>query len=314
MSDPSEETLRKEGWPFSLTAASLLVVSMAVRVAGQDRTPAMPHPSTPDATVGEAAKAEGPDDVEAGVQLVEEGEFEKGIVALDAAVQRLTGPERHGRRARAYVYLGIAYFGLAQVEAARERFRAALGEVGDLKLSADEYPPRVVDLFEQARREVAAVGTRSDAPSLPAGTPVRVTSREAGQLRGAVVAMDEGWLSLGSEGGSPVRLPLASIDKIEQLVGRRSNTLRGVAVGVVAGIGLGLLMPVDSSDCSTTSDSFCSRGEALGAGVLTGALVGVVVGALTHHDVWAPVRVDLGRTSASPARHSGFRAALSLRF
>jgi hypothetical protein len=305
--------LRKEGWPFSFTAASLLVVSLAAHVEGQDRTPAVPLPSTPNTAVGEAAKAGGSDDVEAGVQLVEEGEFEKGIVVLDAAVQRLTGPEKHGQRARAYVYLGIAYFGLAQIEAARERFRAALGEVGDLTLSADEYPPRVVDLFEQARREVNALGAR-DAPSLPQGTVVRVTSREMGQLRGVVVAMDEKWLTLGSEGSPPSRLPLASIDRMEQLVGRKSNTVRGVLTGVAAGVLIGVLMPVDPSDCSMTSDAFCSRSEAVGAGALTGALFGVVVGALTHSDVWAPVPTDRGRISALPARRSGFRAALSVRF
>lgn len=275
----------------------------------------MPHPSTPDATVGEAAKADGSDDVEAGVRLVEEGEFEKGIVVLDAAVHRLTGPEKHERRARAYVYLGIAYFGLAQIEAARDRFRAALAEVGNLTLSSDEYPPRVVDLFEQARREVSAQGARGAAfSSLPEGTRVRVTSRESGQLRGFVLAMDERWLTLGSEGSPPFRLPLASIDKMEQVVGRRRNTVRGVAAGVVAGVLLGLVLPVDPNDCSTTSDSFCSRGEAVGGGALTGGLFGVVVGALTHSDVWAPVRIDHARTSASPAGHSGLRVALTLRF
>ena len=280
-------------WSFSFTAASLLVVSVAAHAPGQDRPTG---------------------DVESGVQLVEEGEFEKGIVVLDAAVQRLTGPEKHGQRARAYVYLGIAYFGLAQIEAARERFRAALGEVGDLTLSTDEYPPRVVDLFEQARREVNALGAARDAPSLPQGTAVRVTSREMGQLRGVVVAMDEKWLTLGSEGSPPSRLPLASIDRMEQLVGRKTNTVRGVVAGAAVGVLLGFLLPVDPSDCSTTDDPFCSRGEAMGAGVLTGALVGVVVGALTHSDVWAPVPTDRVRTSALPASRSGFRAALSVRF
>lgn len=298
---------------LSLTAASLLVVSLASHAEGQDPTPAVPRSTTPATTVSEAAKAGESSEVEVGVQLVEEGEFEKGIVVLDAAVRRLAGPEKHGQRARAYVYLGIAYFGLAQVEAARERFRAALGEVGDLTLSADEYPPRVVDLFEQARREVSALGARG-APGLPQGTHVRVTSREAGRLRGSVVAMDETWLTLGSEGSAPYRLPLASIDKMEQQVGRKSNIWRGVVVGVVAGALVGLVLPVDSGDCSATSESFCSRGEAMAGGVLTGALVGVLVGALTHHDVWAPVRTDLGRTSASPTRRSGLRVALSLRF
>jgi hypothetical protein len=283
-------------WSFSFTAASLLVVSVAAHAA-----------------VDEAAKAGASDDVESGVQLVEEGEFEKGIVVLDAAVQRLTGPEKHGQRARAYVYLGIAYFGLAQIEAARERFRAAIGEVGDLTLSADEYPPRIVDLFEQARREVNALGAR-DAPTLPQGTPVRVAGRETGQLRGVVLAMDEKWLTLGSEGSPPLRVPLASIDRMEHLVGRKRNTVRGVVIGVGAGVLFGVLMPVDPNDCSTTDDAFCSRGEAVGAGALTGALFGALVGALTHSDVWAPVPTDRVRTSALPARRSGFRAALSVRF
>jgi hypothetical protein len=74
------------------------------------------------------------------------------------------------------------------------------------------------------------------------------------------------------------------------------------------------VLPVDPSDCSMTSDAFCSRGEAVSAGAITGGLAGVIVGALTHSDVWAPVPTGPGRISAIPARRSGFRASLSLRF
>jgi hypothetical protein len=271
--------------------------------------------STACASPTEQPQAGVADGIEAGVRLVEEGDFEKGIVVLDAAVRQLRGPETGRLRARGYVYLGIAYLGLAQMEAAKERFRAALGEAADLTLSAYDYPPRVVDLFEQARREMRntpALGR--PLAVVPEGSRVRLRSRDTGDIRGVVVAIDQTSLTLGSEGGAPMRVPLSSIETMHQIVGRRSNTIRGLVIGAASGALLGLTFSTNANDCGAESLNFCSRAEAVGGGVLTGALFGVAVGALTRHDVWAPVTLEVSRTGSAAGRKAGVRAALGFRF
>jgi tetratricopeptide (TPR) repeat protein len=58
-------------------------------------------------------------DVAEGVRRVENGEFESGIAALDAAARRLIaagGTTMSPQLAQAYLYLGIAYMGRSQQE------------------------------------------------------------------------------------------------------------------------------------------------------------------------------------------------------
>ncbi|HXB54062.1 MAG TPA: hypothetical protein VN461_04715 [Vicinamibacteria bacterium] len=58
-------------------------------------------------------------DVAEGVRRVENGEFESGIAALDAAARRLVaagGTTMSPQLAQAYLYLGIAYMGRSQQE------------------------------------------------------------------------------------------------------------------------------------------------------------------------------------------------------
>ena len=55
--------------------------------------------------------------------------------------------------AQAYLHLGIAYLALDQRDKARARFGDALRQDKDLKLRPERYSPKVIAVFEEARRE-----------------------------------------------------------------------------------------------------------------------------------------------------------------
>ena len=98
---------------------------------------------------GEAPVADPP--LRAAMKLVQDGDLERGVVALDGALRRL-GPERVAERATGHLYLGMACLGLSQASRARrhlgEAWALRAGEPLDPKL----FPPRVIALYEQNRR------------------------------------------------------------------------------------------------------------------------------------------------------------------
>src|SRR6185503_17821806 len=113
--------------------------------------------------------------VQKGVRLVDEGDYHAAIVVLDAAAQRLAKDTTKVKDlSQAYLYLGIAYVGKGHEAAAKAKFREAVSQIKDLSLSADRYPPKVIDLFEAAKDEA----TRGvSAP--PASKPVARSAPEA---------------------------------------------------------------------------------------------------------------------------------------
>jgi hypothetical protein len=107
-----------------------------------------------------------------GMKQVDEGEFDNAIVTLDTAARRLAAdPKRVRELSQAYLYLGIAYVGKGHEAAAKAKFREALAGMKDLSLSAERFPPKVVDLFEAARADARAespLPTSAAAPAPPA--------------------------------------------------------------------------------------------------------------------------------------------------
>jgi hypothetical protein len=108
-----------------------------------------------------------------GVRQVREGDFEGAVTTLESVVRRLSSaPERSRELVQAYVNLGVAYVALDQRDAARSRFGEALARDRNLKLSASEYSPKVLAVFEEARQRarLAAQGRKgSKAPYIIAG-------------------------------------------------------------------------------------------------------------------------------------------------
>jgi hypothetical protein len=107
-------------------------------------------------------------DVAKGIALVEAGEFDDAILLLEPAARRLAAERgRPKDLGRAYAYLAIAYLGLNHETTAKAKFLEAIHADRDLTLGADQFSPRIIALFEQARREALQQS------GAPAGTPQR---------------------------------------------------------------------------------------------------------------------------------------------
>jgi hypothetical protein len=112
-------------------------------------------------------------DLDAGIRLVREGDFESALPWLEAAARRLEGGARPSKDlARAYLYLGISHLELKQEVTARARFRAAALEDPTLSLDAKEFSPQVLRFFEAAHQEA------TEPPIAPAPLPSRATAEE----------------------------------------------------------------------------------------------------------------------------------------
>lgn len=96
-------------------------------------------------------------DLATGIRQVREGDFDIALITLDGVVKRLAGQKGQEKElARAYTYLAIAYVGLAQQEKAKAEFMEAWRADRTLSLSPKEFPPNIIEFFEQARKEAAA--------------------------------------------------------------------------------------------------------------------------------------------------------------
>jgi len=110
-------------------------------------------------------------DLERGIRLVDDGDYAEALLVLDAVVKRMEADPQHDRAllARAHLNLGIAYIGLSHEEAARAQFAAALAQVRGLRLSPEQYPPKVIEAFEAARNRQQSRGSSSKPILLGAG-------------------------------------------------------------------------------------------------------------------------------------------------
>ncbi len=110
----------------------------------------------------------------AGMRQVSEGDFEGAVLPLDAAARRLAADgTRKGDLVQAYVHLGIALVALDQRSAARERFRLAVALDPRLTLGPERYSPKVIGVFEEARREAAAETARAAEAKASPAKPAR---------------------------------------------------------------------------------------------------------------------------------------------
>ena len=119
-------------------------------------------------------------DLAAGVRQVEEGDYSAAVITLDRAARALESQKEHAHElARAYLYLGIAYVGLGSETSARARFRDALAQSRDLRLDPEQFPPKVIELFEKAREENRVPAPTAAAPARDGAAPAAPTSTPA---------------------------------------------------------------------------------------------------------------------------------------
>jgi hypothetical protein len=110
-----------------------LTLLLAVLAAGPAR------PGTPE------------EDLALGVKQVEEGDFQAALQTLEGASRRLAGDKAKSKElARAYFYIGMAYVGMSQETEARSKFLQAWRSDPGLRPSTREFPPRIVNAFEEA--------------------------------------------------------------------------------------------------------------------------------------------------------------------
>lgn len=117
-------------------------------------------------------------DVLKGIALVEEGDYDGAIVTLDKAAQRLAAAKSQPNDlSQAYLYLGIAYVGKGHEAAAKAKFKEALGQIRDLTLSPDRFPPKVINTFEEAKEEA---GKAAPAQAAATAKPTQATEKKGG--------------------------------------------------------------------------------------------------------------------------------------
>jgi hypothetical protein len=140
-------------------------------------------------------------DVRKGITLVDDGEYDAAILALDGAARRLAADEKHSSRdlAEAYFYLGVAYLGKGHETSARARFREAVRQMRDMSPSPEKFPPRVIELFEKAREESKADAPAAAAAPAPAATSAAAPAKEKG---GSKTLLIVGGLALAGGGAA----------------------------------------------------------------------------------------------------------------
>jgi ankyrin repeat protein len=125
-------------------------------------------------------------DLDLGVRLVDEGDFEEAVRKLSAAVQRLSkSGESASELSRAYLYLAIAYLQLSEEQKAKAQFVEAWKSDRSLKLSPHEFPPKVISAFKAALDEVKARSAPEERPRDPAMVPVFFEAVKAGDFPAA---------------------------------------------------------------------------------------------------------------------------------
>jgi hypothetical protein len=160
-----------------------------------------------------AAAETAPDaDVTKGIQQVNDGDYEAAIITLDKAVRRLSAePTKIRDLAQGYLYLGIAYVGKGHEAAAKAKFREAVAQMKDLSLSPDQFPPKVINLFEAAKEEARRLAPAAAAPATPTGPPAAprpVAQKKGGSKKllliggGLVLAGGAAAVVAGGGGGS----------------------------------------------------------------------------------------------------------------
>lgn len=173
----------------------------------------------------------------------------------------------------------------------------------------------------------AAQDAGSARPVLAWGTRVRVIAPSMlGPITGTVVSHDANLLTLRTDAhGDTLRLPTASLVSLEVRAGQERRILRGAAVGLLAGAGIGALLGYATyEEARCTPDSFFCfdfgpETAALGGAAVLGG-VGVLAGALfgaKPTEIWAaPESLPGGaRIGIAPApRAGGVQLTASLRF
>jgi hypothetical protein len=164
---------------------------------------------------------------------------------------------------------------------------------------------------------------------LPAGAKVRLGSHlmPGGRVEGRVAFStdDSLGLTVASDeapfGGGTIAVPRASVTSLQMSMGYRRFGLVGALAGAIAGAAAGTAATVDKSTCdSGSSDSYCSRGEAIAVSAAAGALLGAIAGHFIKVERWQNVSVEVlaprvsARRPVPRGRGADLAAQVAIRF
>jgi hypothetical protein len=148
------------------------------------------------------------------------------------------------------------------------------------------------DALAQALPEPAAL-------KLPVGGRVRIRTQAApgDWIKGTLAGADSGSIALVPDGvpqlgANELRLPSATVTRLELVTGKKRQWLQGLVIGAALGVAMGFAIDVDPVRCEFDDNYACSRGEALALMGGTLGAVGAGIGALVRKDVWTPVGID----------------------
>ena len=129
-------------------------------------------------------------------------------------------------------------------------------------------------------------------------------------MPGVVESVEDGVLTLRTDGGGAVKMPMASITRVDVSLGRKRSVLQGLAAGALFGVLLGFAPDVDPNACVYDPNYFCSRGEALvGMTILMGG-IGTAVGTFIKRERWTRITI----APSIPAGAGSARLAVAVRF
>ena len=86
-----------------------------------------------------------------------------------------------------------------------------------------------------------------------------------------------------------MKIPERQIASVDASQGRRRNWLKGLLVGLAAGVGSGFAFKVDPDNCGPDTANLCSRGQALAGGTVLFGALGAGIGALIKSERWTPL-------------------------
>ena len=150
------------------------------------------------------------------------------------------------------------------------------------------------------------------------GEWVRITAPACGiQRHGAPVEVLRGdTLSIPADlnrSSNAIKCPVAAVTKVEVLRGQKSNTLKGMGYGALAGAVLGAVVLGRAAAADGWQwEEFAVIGGAFG--MVPGGLIGAMFGAGTKTDCWVEVPLERVRVSFPPNRGRRIAFGVLIRF
>lgn len=114
----------------------------------------------------------------------------------------------------------------------------------------------------------------------------------AGRLTGTVLERSTDSLIFATPNGTPTRLPLSALDRVEVSRGRSRTrgALKGATWGAGIGLGLGLISVAAANECSSLDSSCPTDSEFVTSTTVGSTVIGAIIGAIVGSERWQELR------------------------